>query len=305
MKVLRPVNVTPAMLLASDLSEPSSGESAWSSGTTYALNDEVIVASTHRKYRSVQGSNTNHNPTTDDGTWWIDIGGSNKYAAFDEYLATASVKASSTSFAITIAPGVIDSLFLYGFVGEEATVVMLDGGVGDPVYSKTLDLLTPPVNDWWMYFFGEYRQVPYFCLTDVPPYANGQITITVTAASAADLAMGMVLPGASYRLGGTEYGVQAGIKDYSKKVIDENTGYATLVQGNFAKRLRAQLRQSHLDFAHSQYILQQLRAVPTVWIGDDTALIEPLVVYGFFKDYYLTIDHPTSGLYTLEIEGMT
>ena len=42
----------------------------WSSGTTYAAK-AIVLGSDQNIYSSVKGGNLNHNPTTDDGTWWI------------------------------------------------------------------------------------------------------------------------------------------------------------------------------------------------------------------------------------------
>jgi hypothetical protein len=42
---------------------------AWDSGTTYGL-DAYVIGSDGFKYQSEQAANTNHDPTTDDGTWW-------------------------------------------------------------------------------------------------------------------------------------------------------------------------------------------------------------------------------------------
>lgn len=42
---------------------------AWASGTTYDQYD-VAIGSDGLAYRSMAGTNTNHDPTTDDGTWW-------------------------------------------------------------------------------------------------------------------------------------------------------------------------------------------------------------------------------------------
>lgn len=50
------------------------GATAWDSGTTYALNDPVI-GSNQATYRSAQNTNLNHNPVTDDGTWWTRVTG--------------------------------------------------------------------------------------------------------------------------------------------------------------------------------------------------------------------------------------
>lgn len=303
MKVIHPITITDATLISSGIAEPDTGETAWSSGTTYAASDEIYLASTHRKYRSVQGSNLNHNPATDDGTWWLEIGGTNKWAMFDDYVSTASTKATSP-LVVTIAPGLCDGLFLYGLIGTTANITITDGAGGPTVYDRDLDLMTPSITTWYDYYFGAFRQVPYFVLTDLPPYVNARITLTVEGDSA--VACGMMAPGRIYTIGQTQYSPRVGIRDYSRKTVDADTGFTVLTQGRFAKTLRAEVRLFSTTFAEVHSTLESLRAVPCVWIGDSDGdgTIEPLTVYGFFRDFSLLIDKPTGGIYTIEIEGM-
>lgn len=302
MKVIHPIEITDAMLISSSVAEPDTGETAWSSGTTYSAGQEIYLASTHRKYRSVQGSNLNHNPATDDGTWWLEIGGTMKWAMFDDYVGTATEDTSP--LAVTIAPGLCDGLFLYGLVGTTANVTITDGAGGPTVYDRDLDLLTPSITTWYDYYFGAFRQVPYFVLADLPPYLNARITLTVEGDST--VACGVMAPGRIYTIGQTQYSPRVGIKDYSRKVVDADTGFTTLTQGRFAKTLRADVRLFSTTFAEVHSTLESLRATPCVWIADSDGdgAIEPLTVYGFYRDFYLVIDKPTGGLYTLEIEGM-
>lgn len=302
MKVIHPIDITDALLIASSVSEPDTGENAWNSGTTYAASDEVYLASNHTKYRSVQGSNTNHNPATDDGTWWLNIGGTMKWAMFDDYVGTAT--SDTSPLTVTIAPGLCDGLFLYGLIGTSATVTITDGAGGPTVYDRDLDLMTPSITTWYDYYFGAFRQVPYFVLTDLPPYVNARITLTVTGDST--VACGVMAPGRIYTIGQTQYSPRVGIKDYSRKVVDADTGFTTLTQGRFAKTLRADVRLFSSTFAEVHSTLESLRATPCVWIADSQGdgAIEPLTVYGFYKDFYLVIDKPTGGIYTIEIEGM-
>ena len=303
MKVLHPITITDAMLISSGIAEPDGSETAWSGATTYALAAEVYLASTHMRYRSVQASNLNHNPATDDGTWWLNLGGTNRWAMFDNYVSTASTKATSP-LTVTIAPGLCDGLFLYGLIGTSADITITDGAGGPTVYTATLDLLTPSITTWYDYYFGAFRQVPYFVLTDLPPYVNARITLTVTGDAA--VACGMMAPGRLYTIGQTQYSPRVGIRDYSRKTTDADTGYTTLVQGRFAKTLRAEVRLFSTTFAEVHSTLESLRATPCVWIADSNGdgAIEPLTVFGFYKDFYLVIDKPTGGLYTIEVEGM-
>lgn len=303
MKVIRPITITDAMLISSDIAEPDTGESAWSAATTYAAGATVYVASNHTKYISKQSANTNHDPTTDTTrTWWYPVGGTNRWAAFDEYLSTSSTRAS-TSLAVTIAPGVCDALFLYGLSGTSATVTMINGAGGPTVYSTTLNLQQPKINDWYAYYFEPNRLVPFFVLTDLPPYVNGRITVTVTAASS-PVSIGMVKPGRTYNVGATLANPRAGILDYSKKDTDPDSGFTILTQGRFKKTTIAQVRTANHVINEVHDTLEGLRATPCVWIGDDTGAVQPFTVYGFFKDFYLTMDLPSAGLYNLEIEGM-
>lgn len=299
MKVIQPITITDAMLIASDVPEPDTGEVAWSSGTTYALDAVIYLASTHRRYRSLQASNLNNPPATSP-TWWLDIGGTNRWAMFDPYVSTPTTRSSSLS--VTIAPGLCDALFLYGMIGTTATVTMTDGAGGPTVYTRTLDLLTPSIETWYSYYFGAFRQVPYFVLDDIPPYLNGRITLTITGSGT--VACGVMAPGRSFTLGATLYGARSGIKDYSRKVTDEATGFTSLEQRKFAKTLRADVRIRSEAFAEVHSVLESLRATPCVWIGDGDGTIEPLTLFGFYRDFYLVLDQYKAGLYTLEIEGM-
>ncbi len=302
MKVIHPIDITDAMLISSSVSEPDTGETAWSSGTTYSAGQEIYLASTHRKYRSKQASNLNHNPATDDGTWWLEIGGTMKWAMFDDYVSTATSDASPLT--VTIAPGLCDGLFLYGLIGTSANITITDGAGGPEVYNTDLDLMTPSITTWYDYYFGAFRQVPYFVLTDLPPYVNARITLTVEGDTT--VACGMMAPGRIYTIGQTQYSPRVGIRDYSRKTTDPDTGFTILEQRKFAKNLRADVRLFSTTFAEVHSILESLRATPCVWIADSAGdgAIEPLTVYGFYKDFYLVIDKPTGGLYTLEIEGM-
>lgn len=302
MKVVHPIEITDAMLISSSVSEPDTGENAWNSGTTYAASDEVYLSSNHTKYRSVQGSNTNHNPATDDGTWWLNIGGTMKWAMFDDYVSTATEDTSPLT--VTIAPGLCDGLFLYGLIGTSANVTITDGAGGPTVYDRDLDLLTPSITTWYDYYFGAFRQVPYFVLTDLPPYVNARITLTVTGDST--VACGVMAPGRIYTIGQTQYSPRVGIRDYSRKTVDADTGFTTLTQGRFAKTLRADVQLLSTTFAEVHSTLESLRATPCVWIADSNGdgAIEPLTIYGFYKDFYLVIPKYTVGIYTIEIEGM-
>lgn len=305
MKVIRQVLVTDAMLVSSTISEPdaAAGETtAWAGGSTYALNAMVYVAgTTHRVYKSAQAGNIGHDPTTDDGTWWIDLGGTNKWAMFDGYVSTSSNETASP-LTVVLDPGGIDSLYLYGMIGSTCTITMLDAPAGTEVYSRTLDLTLPSIDDWYAYFFDEEGYVSQFTLDDLPHYVNCRLTVTI--AGTGNVSCGMLLVGRQKELGDTIYGAQAGIRDYSKKVTDADSGFVKLTQGRFAKTLRLQISVPRSDIPATHQMLERMRATPCVWVGSNDNTDETLNVYGFYKDFYVTVDRTNTSLYNLEIEGM-
>ncbi|MBI3157586.1 MAG: hypothetical protein HYZ20_19575 [Burkholderiales bacterium] len=293
---------TAPCIVAINVPEPDTGDpAAWDSGTTYAQGDEARLAGTHLVYRSKQGSNTNHNPATDDGTWWISLGGVNRWALIDDYVGTQTVRAVSP-LNVTLKPGRCDSLYLYGAVGTRALVSMRDGLTGPVVYERELVLMGPETGDWFAYYFQPFRQVAAFVLTDLPPYIGGVITLQIIGDAA--VACGMLVAGQALDIGDTQYGVQVGIRDYSRKATDADTGYTTLEQRKFAKTMRAIVRLPREQFTVVHEELQAYRATPCVWVGDSVADSQPLIVYGWYRDMYLVVDYPTTGVYNLELEGM-
>ncbi|MFW2829871.1 hypothetical protein [Sphingomonas sp. ID0503] len=73
MRMIRPVEITPARLTSSNVVEGL--WTAYSSGTTYALNARaaIVIGTAVTVYRSLQAGNTNHDPASSP-TWWRAIG---------------------------------------------------------------------------------------------------------------------------------------------------------------------------------------------------------------------------------------
>ena len=86
MKIFRGIDIDETVFTATNAVETVA---LWNAGTTYAVNAEARSDTTHRIYRSLQASNTNHDPEADVdpesglGTWWQDVGPTNAWAMFD------------------------------------------------------------------------------------------------------------------------------------------------------------------------------------------------------------------------------
>lgn len=304
MKVIKPFTYNPSMVVSNNAPE---AHSAWVSGTSYAKNAEVLHPITVNGYtvnhvwKSLVSSNTTE-PSTDD-TKWQDLGVCNKCAAFDGQVSTITTKATSPLI-ITLNTGIVNSVAMLGLVGQTVSIVVTDGGASPPVYSRTINLDGTIILDWYMYFFEPYVQLGEVVLTDLPPYLNAQITMTLSSGSA--VSIGELLFGTVYTLGadGTEYGATVGIIDYSRKDTDPDTGKTTFVQRAFSKRMSGQFLVNNESINGVQRILADVRAIPSVYIGSEDPVYAPLVVYGFYRDFTIDIAYPTKSWCRLEVEGL-
>lgn len=298
MKVIKPVTVTDAMILASNAVE---AYAAWSSGTTYAK-DAKVDYGTHY-YNSLVNTNTNNIPDVVGSTFWENIGPDNKHAMFDGQISTETTKATSPLI-VTVAAGIVNSIALLGLTGKTVSVVMRDGGASPPVYSRTIDLEGSIILDWYMYFFEPFEQLSEVVLTDLPPYSGGQITMTLSSGSA--VAIGEFLVGTVYALGenSLEQGATIGIIDYSRKDTNADTGLTTFVQRAYSKRMSGQFLIENGSISGVQKILSGVRAVPSVYIGSEDEDYSALIVYGFYRDFSIDIAYPTHSFCRIEVEGL-
>lgn len=312
MIVLDPVTIGAAQLVSSTAAEPSGGDpSPWSAATAYAVNALAYRSTTHRIYRRLVAGTTATIPENDIAGYpgvttpnWEDYLPTNRWACFDQEVNTQTVQASGP-LTVTIAPGVIvNGLTLLEMVGDSVTVSMTDGAAGPTVYTRTVSLVTSLVTDWFQYFFEPFTQQGTLVLLDLPPYLNGRITVSLTGSGAVKL--GGLVVGTVYPIGKAQLGASAGILDYSSKKVDDTTGVVKLVKGKYRKTMRVQLQVENGAINKVHDVLTGLRATPVVWVGvEDSSDYLPLVVFGFFKDFSLSVAYPSCSYYSLEIEGMT
>lgn len=291
MKLIRPTTITDSILTSSSVAETDAA--AWSSGTTYALDATVIKS--HRIWRSLQASNTNHDPATSP-TWWLDTGPTNRWGMFDAVVGT--VTSATSSIAVTLTPGRCDALALLDVTASSVQVTMVVGA--ETVFDRTVDLLdNSVVTDWYSYFFEPEVRANYLVITDLPVFGEGVITVTITGSGT--VSCGLCVVGLQSSLGTLLRSPSVGINDYSRKSADD-FGNTILVQRSYSKRLGARLVLDNNDVDRIVRVLAGLRATPVVWIGSE--YFDSLVVYGFYKDFDVDIAYPTVSYCSLTIEGM-
>jgi hypothetical protein len=304
--IVPPLAITDSILIVGSppaTNVPENDYAAWSSMTTYAEGDRVILTSTHRIYESLQGANLNKNPVTET-TFWVEVGPTNRWAVFDTSVSTQT--AQSTNITYTLEPGIaINSLAILNLTdADEINIQITSPSSGSPgiVYTETVDLgLTSPFSDWYNWFFGIRSRPSQYIVTNLPIYTDGIFEIEILGGT--DLAVGVILIGQQQRFGrGIRLGARVGIQDYSRKETSE-FGETILVQRAFAKKANFDLFIDKAEVDTLQIYLSALRATPALWIGSTE--YESTTVFGFYKNFDVLLNYPEHADCELEIEGLT
>lgn len=294
MKVIKPVKFTPAILVSTTATETVA---AWSASTTYAQGAQVIYQ--QRLYESLAAGNVNKIPPTSI-TSWVDVGPSNIYAMFDDEVSTAST--ATTSLTVVLHPGAFNSIALFSMVGETLSINVTNGQGGETIYTKTQALDGTVIADWYQYFFEPYVMMREITLTDVPPYLDSYVTVTITGVGTVEI--GSLIVGTLYDLGRTLTGVSLTTDDYSKVTTDE-FGNTQLVRRNSSKRISLRLLIDRNQLRRTYEILDDLRATPAAWITSERADDLPLNFVGIRSSFSIVVEYSQQVLCALEIKGMT
>lgn len=296
--VVKPLTLTPAMLVSTDVPETDHAE--WAIGTTYAEGDRVIVASTHSVYQSVIDSNTGNAPASEP-TKWARVGPTNRWKAFDASVSSQTAQATSMAYRFT--PGMAVSSFgalnLTG--GTSMRLRLIDPTYGT-VYDKTINLSRVPLSPgWWAWFFGERRAPSQALFNDLPSFPNADLLIDLQGGP--DLAVGVLLCGQQRQFAlGVRAGVRLGIQDYSRKEKTE-FGDTVLVERAFAKRATLQLVLSSSEVDSLNSFLAEVRATPCLWIASNR--YESTTIYGFYKSFDIVLSYFDYSDCDLDLEGLT
>lgn len=302
MDIIKPITVTDSVLTSTNIAENDYAE--WNSGTTYAIGDKVISVTTHRIYESVTASNLNNDPTTDDGTNWLNIGATNRWKAFDNYLSDPVSNTTSIQYTLTPPNGSIPSaVALLNLKGISANVTVTDSVDGE-VYNTDIALLdNRNIVDWYTYFFEEQVQREEALFLDIPPYIGAVVSVTVQEEVGQTAELGQLVFGFLSDVGLTVYGTSIGIEDYSIKSRDA-FGNAIIVERNFSQTVDFDVKFETQNARKIQKTLAALRATPVVYLGS-TDVSYGTLVYGFYRRFDITLETPSYAFASIEVEGLT
>lgn len=299
MRIIRPVTVTDSILDSSNVPENDYAE--WAVGTTYNIGDKVIVLSTHRVYESLIGSNTGNNPTTDDGTKWLNIGATNRWRAFDGTISDQVTNTTTITYSFD-PQVVVNSIAFFNLDATEVVVTVTDPVEG-VVYDNTVSLTdNGAVTDWWAYFFEPIVRKSEIALFDLPNYGSATLDVEVNTATGDTAKVGQIVFGNQKSLGLTTYGTTVSIQDYSTKDTDA-FGNVVITERRFAQLVDYDVKVLTSAVRDVQKTLATYRATPLVYSGTEDGTYGDLV-YGYYRSFNINISTPSLSDATIEVEGL-
>lgn len=297
MKFVNPVNIIPTMLVSSNVIDEDLPH--WGQGTTYSQGQRVIY---ERRIYEVLAETTTDKPP--DGILkhppsWLDVGATNRWRMFDEQIGTQSTAAKK--IVIKLQPGQsISALALFNLIGVSAVVTLTDPTEG-VVYERTETLVDAGVSNWYEYFFKPIDRFSDVVLRDMPAYPNATFTLTIDNVDD-EAAVGHLAIGTETEIGVALYGTSVGIIDYSRKQTDE-WGFTRVIERGFSKRSEFDIVVDTAQVGRVQRLLASIRAMPVVWIGEDT--MEATILFGYYRDFNINISGPSVSDGTITVEGLT
>lgn len=295
MQIVRPEPVTEDRLTSSDV--PLDDYPVWSAGS-YTAGDRVLVdieayeAIVDTSDEPVAGSQKT-TPT------WLRLGYANRWRMFRDGRDSKTTQDGGITAVVTPSQ-VVNGLALLGLEGLSVTVTMTDPVEGQ-VYQKTRSITDIGVGNWYDWYFSPYGVKEDHVFTDLPPYPGADIEVAVETASPTDAsAVGRFVMGVVRDLGITLYGTSVRTQDFSVRERD-GFGNLTIVNRRQIKLCdyRVAVETPRVDAVKTE--LDKIASQETVFIGSEK--FGSTVIFGFYRDFDITISNYGVSDATLEVEG--
>jgi hypothetical protein len=300
MRIIRPLEVTPDRLLSSNV--PEDDAPLWVSTATYTTGEEVMHEL--RMYEALVDVPAGVEPgaeavTESSPAKWLDLGAINRWRMFDDRVESQTAQEDTVS--VSIRPGqVVNSLALLNLDAISATVTMTDAVEG-VVFEREESLVDAGVTNWYDWYFSPIGRRSDIVVLDMPAYGTADVSVTVNASSGEIAAVGHLVIGSVVDIGVAQYGTNVGIIDFSRKERDV-FGNTLIVERSFSKRAEFDVWLPNNSLGIVQRLLASLRTQPVVWIGEES--LEGTIVFGFYRDFDITISGPEFSDAIINVEGL-
>lgn len=297
-----------AAITADGVALPEDPNPVWAVGTSYDIGDRVHLPGTHRVYESLKDSNVGKDPSvlanrttaTGAGTWWLDIGPTNRAAMFDGLVSSQTSAASP--LVITLRPGAFNGFALFGVDADEMDIRVRAEPSGQIIYDEVdtpLEGSRPA--DYYEYFFERFKPLRQVIRVGLDPYGSSEITITLRRGTG-DVKLGMLAIGDLRPVGIPQRDASVEPEDFS--IIKEQFGVRQVTRRGNATGMSISTIMEKEDAGSVLETLKEVLGVPCVVIGSSAAMFEWLTVFGLISARLTPVPWPYATL-NISVKGLT
>lgn len=271
----------------------------WDIATAYVAEDIVSVSSEHKHYKAVVDT-TGDDPTTDDGSIWVEQNFTNKYRAFDRAIHDQASNAETITYTFT--PGeIVDSIAFFNAEATEIQVVVTSVAAGE-VYNETFSMLdTSNVANDYDYFFAAIRFKSELVVSKFPPYEDCSVEVTINNPGS-NAKVGQVDLGVERSVGTALYGTDVAFVSYSTKEVD-TFGRYSIVPREHANSVKYRVAADPYRINEIRNLIAERKDTPTTFFVADTEDMGTSV-FGYPNEFSAPLQFGAT-FFPLEIEGLT
>ena len=290
MRVVNPEELTEPNLVSSTVARDDYPE--WDSATTYDTGDRVIFGVSAWEaladgVTSQPDEGVNATPPE-----WVRLGFINRWKMFRAGVdsKTRDQDLIEVEFTPTQGPTTVT---LLGLEAQSVTLINDDG------FSETRELVDIGVEDWWEFYFLDYKFDTTATFDDIP-IADGATFTASIESDGSEVSCGRLVYGRPEILGLTLVGTDLSILDFSRKQRNE-FGELELVPRRTIRTIDYNVAVSTPDIGFIEGVMSRLSATPALYLGsDDYGFV---TIYGVFQDFRVNIQGPEVSNATIQVEG--
>lgn len=292
LRVIKPLAITPAMLVSSDAAVES--VPAWAVGTTYGAGESHRVIDDNKIWQSLQAANTGHKPA-DSPTWWEVVSATNPWRMFD--LSSNSQTQRDNTLTVKLRPGtIVTALAAVGLQGVSVIRVrMVSDAYGLVSEQEIVRRRLPFGRGFWHWCYGRRSEPLTSYITSLPSFVDAEITIEFEGSS--ELGVGTLLLGTVSTWGlGVRTGMSLDLQSFSTKDRDK-WGATKLVRRIPSDGQKIPMVLSRAETVPFYRFIASLDGLPALWITEVEA------VYGFHEAFNVLIAYKNASEAQLTIQG--
>ena len=296
--IIAPMAITEAELLTSNIAEDD--HPVWDAATSYDLGEMVISTTSHRIYECLVAGNLGADPTSDDGSRWLDLSATNRWRAFDQRRSNVARRADQITYSVVPSRD-CDAIALFGLTAGSVRIEVWDGALR--IYDETFVMVdTGHVVSAYTWFFGGIVYARQKVLNGFPGYIGHRIDITIDA-SGAVAEVGHIVMGRNHLLGRVLNLPSIQFVSHSRKGYDDY-GNELLVRRGSTRKVDLSLLVPTYQAQRTMDVVAEIDGLATAFYVTGDAPSFGLEGLGFVDDHSQPIDVAGESVFPLTLKTL-